>query len=180
MISEGEAVEMLGQIEMENLRKHMLAVGAIMEKLAEKFGEDRKLWKFTGWLHDIDYKKSDMNEHGLISAKMLEGKLPEEALHAIKAHNELTGVRAESLMDKALIAADAASGLVVATALVMPGKRLDEVKTSSLMNKFRDKSFARRVDRGRIEMCGEMGMTLEEFLEVSLEAMNGISDELGL
>jgi len=180
MISEEEAVEMLGQIEMENLRKHMLAVGAIMEKLAEKFGEDRKLWKFTGWLHDIDYKKSDINEHGLISAKMLEGKLPEEALHAIKAHNELTGVRAESLMDKALIAADAASGLVVATALVMPGKRLDEVKTSSLINKFKDKSFARRVDRGRIEMCGEIGMTLEEFLELSLEAMNGISDELGL
>ena len=180
MISDEEAMEMLEQIDMGNLRKHMLAVGAIMEKLAEKFGEDRKLWKFTGWLHDIDYKKSDMREHGLISAKMLEGKLPEGALHAIKAHNELTGVKAESLMDKALIAADAASGLVVATALVMPGKKLEEVKISSLIHKFKDKSFARRVDRGRIEMCSEMGMSLEEFLELSLEAMKGISGELGL
>ncbi|MHA1263447.1 MAG: HD domain-containing protein [Candidatus Freyarchaeota archaeon] len=173
MISGDEAREMLGQVDMGNLRKHMLAVGAIMEKLAEKFGENRKLWKFTGWLHDIDYKKSDMNEHGLISAKMLGGKLPEGALHAIKAHNELTGVKAESLMDKALIAADAASGLVA-------GKKLEEVKISSLIHKFKDKSFARRVDRGRIEMCSEMGMSLEEFLELSLEAMKGISGELGL
>ena len=180
MISDEEAMEMLEQVDMENLRKHMLAVGAIMEKLAERFGEDKKLWKFTGWLHDIDYKKSDMNEHGLISAKMLEGKLPEEALHAIKAHNELTGVNAESLIDKALIAADAASGLVVATALVMPGKKLEEVKVSSLINKFKDKSFARRVERGRIEMCEEIGMPLEEFLELSLEAMKRISNELGL
>jgi len=169
MISDEEAMEMLEQIDMENLKKHMLAVGAIMEKLAERFGEDKKLWKFTGWLHDIDYKKSDMNEHGLISAKMLEGKLPEEALHAIKAHNELTGVKAESLIDKALIAA-----------LVMPGKKLEEVKISSLMNKFKDKSFARRVDRKRIEMCKDMGMSLEEFLELSLEAMKGISNEIGL
>ena len=180
MISDEEAMEMLEQVDMENLRKHMLAVGAIMEKLAERFGEDKEMWKLTGWLHDIDYKKSDMNEHGLISAKMLEGKLPEEALHAIKAHNELTGVKAESLMDKALIAADAVSGLVVATALIMPGKKLEEVKISSLINKFKDKSFARRVERGRIMVCNEIGMPLEEFLGISLEAMKGISEELGL
>jgi len=171
---------MLGQIDMENLRKHMLAVGAIMNKMAERFGEDAEVWKLTGLLHDIDYKKSNMNEHGLISAKMLEGKLPEDALHAIKAHNERTGVKAESLMDKALIAADAASGLVVATALVMPGKKLSEVKISSVMNKFKDKSFARRVDRDRIRICSEIGLSPKEFLELALEAMNSISNELEL
>ncbi len=180
MISDEEAREMLEQVDMENLRKHMLAVGAIMEKLAEKFGEDAELWKLTGWLHDIDYKKSDMNEHGIISAKMLEGKLPEEALHAIKAHNELTGVKAESLLDKALIAADAVSGLVVATALVMPGKKLSEVKLKSLIHKFKDKSFARNIDRERVLLCNEIGMDRNEFLSLALEAMNGISDELGL
>ncbi|MEA2054863.1 MAG: HDIG domain-containing protein [Candidatus Thermoplasmatota archaeon] len=180
MISDEEAMEMLEQVGEENLRKHMMAVGTIMEKMAEKFSEDKEIWKMTGLLHDIDYKKSDMNEHGLLSAKMLEGKLPEEALHAVRAHNERTGVKAETLIDKALIAADAASGLVVATALVMPGKKLSEVKTKSLIHKFKDKSFAKNIDRGRILVCDKIGMDTREFLSLALEAMNGISDELGL
>jgi len=180
MLSEKEAMEILATVENENLRKHMMAVAAIMEGLAEKFGEDRKIWKYAGLLHDIDYGKVGHEEHGLKSAEMLKGKLPEDALHAIKAHNEMTGVVAESKMDFALRASDAASGLIVAAALVMPGKKLREVRLETLKNKFRDKSFARRVDRNRIMECEKFGMTLDEFLALSLESMKGIADDLGL
>ena len=180
MLSEKEAEELLNKVKNENLRKHMMAVAAIMRKLASQLNEDEKIWWLAGLLHDIDYESVDMNEHGLRSAEMLEGKLPEEALHAIKAHNEMTGVKAESKMDFALRASDAASGLIVAAALVMPNKKLAEVKISTLRNKFKDKSFARRVDRNRIMECEKFGMELEEFLSLSLDAMREIADKLGL
>ena len=121
-----------------------------------------------------------MKRHGLLSAEMVSDVLPEEALHAIRAHNELTGVEAKSPMDIALIAADALSGLIVATALMMPDKRVATVKIRSLKKKFKDKSFARGVDRSRIRRCEELGLTLEEFFDLGLKAMRSVSEELGL
>ena len=180
MLSEEEAMEILASVENENLRKHMMAVAAIMERMAEKFGEDRVVWKFAGLLHDIDYGKVGHEEHGLKSAEMLQGKLPDYALHAIRAHNEMTGFMPESRMDFALRASDAASGLIVAAALVMPNKKLKEVRLETLKNKFKDKSFARRVDRGRIMECEKIGMELDEFLLLALEAMKGIAEKIGL
>ncbi len=175
-----DAIKFMDRIKNENLKKHMIAVGAIMEELAVKFGEDREKWKLVGLLHDIDYEEVDMNEHGLKSAEMLKEYLPEDALHAIKSHNELTGVMPESLIDYALIAADAVSGLIVASALVMPNKKLEEVSVKTLKNKYKDKSFARRVDRKRIMYCEKFGMGLDEFLELSLNAMKKVSNQIGL
>jgi len=180
MLSEEDVKKLLGSIKNENLRKHMMAVAAIMEKLAEKLGEDEKIWRFVGLLHDIDYERVDMQEHGIKSAEMLEGKLPGYALHAIKAHNEMTGIKAENKIDYALRACDAVSGLIVAAALVMPNKKLEEVKLSTLKNKFKDKSFARRVDRNKIMECEKFGMNLDDFLLLSLEVMKKIADKLGL
>lgn len=180
MISEEEAFSLLNSVGNENLRKHMVAVGAIMAKMAEQFNGDKKMWMMTGLLHDVDYGKADMEQHGLMSAEMLKGKLPEEALHAIKAHNERTGVTAESMLDKMLIASDAASGLIVATALVMPEKKLSQVKVASLFTKFKDKSFARGVERKRIAICEELGLSLEEFLSLALEGMMDVEQKLGL
>jgi hypothetical protein len=180
MLSEKEIEELLSKVKNKNLRKHMMAVAAIMEKLAEKLGEDKEIWRLVGLLHDIDYEMVDMNEHGIKSAELLKGKLPEYALNAIKAHNEMTGFKAESKIDYALRASDAASGLIVATALVMPNKKLSEVKLSTLKNKFKDKSFARRVDRNRIMECEKFGLNLDDFLLLSLEAMEEIADKIGL
>lgn len=166
----------------ENLKKHMIAVSAIMRGLARRFGEDEETWMVTGLLHDVDYERvgGDMERHGLVSAEMLEGRLPENCLHAIKAHNERTGVKAESLLDKSLIAADAVSGLIVAAALVMPNKSLSEVRVSTLKKKFKDRSFARNLDRNRIRVCEEIDLGFEDFLEIALESLKGVSDQLGL
>lgn len=175
-----EAIKFMDRIKNENLKKHMIAVGAIMEELAKKFGEDEEKWKLVGLLHDIDYEETDMKEHGLKSAEILKDYLPEDALHAIKAHNELTGVMAESLIDYALIASDAVSGLIVASALVMPNKKLEEVSVKTLKNKYKDKSFARRVNREKIMYCEKFGMDIDEFLEFSLNAMKKVATQLGL
>ena len=83
-------------------------------------------------------------------------------------------------IDKALIAADAVSGLVIAAALVMPSKKLSEVRLETLVNKYKDASFARGCSRKRIELCIDAGIELEPFLELSLESLQNIHEQLGL
>lgn len=174
-----------------NLRKHMVAVSAVMGKIAELQGGDPAVWEAVGLLHDLDLERLEQDEkaggppvmtrHGRVSAEMLRGVLPEEGLHAIMAHNEEgTGVKAEKPMDFAIVASDAVSGLIIAAALVMPHKALAEVKTSSLRKRFNDSNFARSVDRNRIMVCTKLSMTLEDFFSVSLEALQSISKDLGL
>jgi hypothetical protein len=161
----------------------MLAVEAIMRKLANNLGEDEDLWGLTGLLHDIDFEetKDYPERHGLKAIELLRGDVPEDVLRAIKAHNhEYTGVEPETTMEKALVASDALSGLLVACALVMPSKKMSEVKIKTIKKKFKDKDFARGADRSRISLCEDIGLTREKFFEIGLEALKGISQQLGL
>ncbi|KAA0017995.1 MAG: HDIG domain-containing protein [Thermoplasmata archaeon] len=184
MLSRDEAISLVNNyIKDEKLLKHSLAVEAIMRALARRLRKDEDIWGLTGLLHDIDYEYTQENpmEHGIMTCKILDGLVPDEILRAIKAHNyKYTGQTPIDLLDMALIASDAVSGLIIATALVMPSKKLSEVKVETLMDKFKDKSFARRVDRKKISMCQDLGLTLEEFLDISLRSLQSISDELGL
>lgn len=167
----------------DKLVKHMIAVGAIMRALARKLGEDEEKWWLTGVLHDVDFEltKDDPSKHGLASAEILKGLVPEDVLRAIKAHNfERTGVLPETRMEKALIAADAASGLLVACALVMPSKKMAEVRLKTVLRKFKEKSFAPGARRDRILFCEQIGLTKEEFLGIALEALKEVAGELGL
>ncbi len=183
MLSRDEAIELVKKyVKNDKLVKHMIAVGAIMRALARRLGEDERLWELVGLLHDIDYEMvgGDMGRHGIVSAEILSGKLPEEALRAIQAHNELTGVKDDSKLAVALRAADQLSGLIVATALVMPNKKLSEVKVSTLRRKFKQKDFARGVKREKIREVEKLGLTLDEFLELGLKALQEVAGELGL
>ncbi len=184
MLSRKEALERINEHVLdENLKKHMIAVSAIMKGLGKKLNQNEKEWELLGLLHDIDYDetKDNMEKHGSVSAKMLEGILPEDALHSVKAHAHMfTGIEPETIMDWGLIAADAISGLVIAAALMMPNKKLAEVRVKTVKKKFKDKSFARSVNRDNIKMCEKLGLSLEEFYELSIESLKEVSDELGL
>ncbi len=184
MVDREEGLKMIKEyVKNDKLLKHMLAVSVIMKALAQKMGEDENLWELTGLLHDIDYEivGGNFERHGIESTEnILKGLLPEIALNAIKAHNELTGFKCEEKIAYALRAADQVSGLIIATALVMPNKKLEEVKVSSLKKKFKQKDFARNVKREDIMLCEKLGINLDEFLEISLNALKGISNELGL
>lgn len=184
MIEEEKAKELVEEkVSTENLRKHMYAVSAIMEELAKKLRKDPELWARVGLLHDIDYEETKDNpeQHAKKSTEMLEGQLPEKGLEAIKAHNfEHLDVEPETDLDNALIAADAISGLIVATALVMPNKKLEEARVESVVKKFDDSSFAKNIDRDKILYCEKLEMDLEEFVEVSLQALQKIHEKLGL
>ena len=184
MITRDQAIELLKKyLKTNNLIKHSLAVEAILLALAKRLRKPEKIWALTGLLHDLDYDftKSEPEKHANMSAQILEGILPEEIINAIKSHNyRHTDKTPETSLDKALIAADAVSGLEIATALVVPSKKLADVSISTLINKFNDNSFARGCDRKRIDLCEDFGLKREEFLQISLNALISISDDLGL
>lgn len=164
-----------------SLQNHMLATEAVMIALAQRLGENPEKWGLAGLLHDLDYEETidDFPRHGYVTSELLREKgISEEILDAIVAH---AGHRERStVLDKALYAADPVTGLIVAAALIRPEKKLEPVKLKSIKKRFKEKQFARGADREQIRSCEEMGLTLDEFLELSLDAMKGIADDLGL
>ncbi|MBS3802284.1 MAG: HDIG domain-containing protein [Candidatus Thermoplasmatota archaeon] len=184
MIDRTEALSLLHQyLQNEKLIFHCLAVEAIMQKIASHLHKDIELWGLTGLLHDLDYEYTEKNpeKHATITAELIDGILPSESIHAIKAHNYIhTGYLPTSKIDKALISADAVSGLIIASALVMPHKKLSEVKPKTVTKKFSDKSFAKGCDRDRILLCEDIEISLEEFLKISLTALQEIASEIKL
>lgn len=184
MMKREDAVSLIEKnIKTKNLIKHFLAVEAIMGALAQHFNEDEEKWKLAGLLHDIDYEetKEQPERHSLVGAEMLEKEdVPDDVIYAIKCHNHVHGLERKTSMDKALFATDPVSGLIVAGALIRPEKRLYVLDVDFLVNRFHEKSFARGASRERIAACSDLDLSLEEFLNLSLEAMKGIHKELGL
>jgi len=155
-----EALRLIKQeVKTKNLIKHMLAAEAVMRRLAEELGQDEELWALTGLLHDLDYDRTmdQPEQHGLLGAQILEEKgLPPELVQAVKAHNEVLGVERQTLLDKALYAADPVTGLLVAAALIHPQKKLAAIDLDFVMNRFKEKSFARGADGGRLRAAASL------------------------
>ncbi len=182
MITREEALEYLQQSGMDQaLIRHSLAAEAILRALAQQLGEDVEVWGVTGLLHDLDYPQTHEapERHGLISAEQLAGKLPEEALQAIRAHNEMNGCQPASRFDYALRCGETVTGLIMAAALVRP-TGMEGMQASSLKKKMKDKAFAASVSRANIKECAELGLELGDFLTLSIIAMTPLAGELGL
>ncbi|MGC9049003.1 MAG: HDIG domain-containing metalloprotein [Patescibacteria group bacterium] len=179
-----EALKLVEEkIQTKNLIKHCLAVEAVMRALARKFNEDEEKWGLAGLLHDIDYEetKNAPEHHSLVGAEMLEklGVEP-EIIQAIKVHNKVHGLPRQSRMDKALFCVDPITGLIVAAVLVLPSKKIADLTPENILNRYKEKGFAKGANREHIASCSEIGLSLEEFVKVSLEAMKKIAFELGL
>ncbi len=170
-------------VENQNLISHMLATEAIMRSLARRFNQDEDVWGLTGLLHDIDIEltEGDMQVHSRLGADIARDLgASEEMVQAILCHNWMHGIAPETLLDKALFCTDPLTGLIVAGALVRPDKKLAGLTTKSLMKRFGEKRFAAGADREQIAKCSELGLELEEFIELGLEAMKGIAEDIGL
>ena len=177
-----EALKLIkSKVKNRNLVKHMLATEACMGFLADHFHADKDLWSLTGLLHDLDYDQTakDPARHGMLGADMLaEMDVDDRIVYAVRAHAD--HVEARSMMDKALFAVDPLTGLIVAAALMHPTKKLENVDTQFVLNRFKEKRFAAGANRDTISTCESLGLSLEEFTSISLEAMQSVSDELGL
>ena len=182
--SREEAIALLKEYtKNENLVKHALAVEVAMRDYAERFGEDPEKWGVTGLLHDFDYERyPSLKDHPFKGVKILKEKgYPEAMTRAILAHGNHTGVSRQTLLEKTLYAVDELTGLIVAVALVRPSKRIADVKVTSVIKKWKDKSFARGVNRQDIEIgAKQLGIDLREHIKNVLESMKKISSELGL
>jgi len=166
-----------------NLFNHCLAVEAVMRRLARHFGEDEELWGLAGLLHDIDYEytKDNWDLHSIEGARILEEKgLPTAVVYAVKVHNERHGLPRLGLLDKALFATDPLTGFIVAGALIRPEKKLEAVDVPFLLNRFKEKAFARGANRETMLACQDIGLSLEEFVGLGLEAMQSIARDIGL
>lgn len=167
----------------ESLRRHMLAVEAAMRVYADKLGANREKWGIVGLLHDFDYERwPDPPDHPLKGAKILaERGYPDDVIYAIKSHADyLTDCPRVSLLDKALYACDELSGFVTACAMVRP-QRLQDLKSKSVRKKMKQKSFAAAVNRDDIIRGAEdLGVELNEHIQTVINALNQISDQLGL
>ncbi len=173
---------MKAKVKNVNLQKHMLAAEAILRDLAVFLGkEEVEAYGLAGLLHDIDYEDTVKNPkaHGLEGAAYLqEYALPEYVIDAIRSHSGLVERKTE--LDKALYAVDPLTGLIVASALVHPDRKLVSIDTQFIMKRFGEKAFARGAKREQIATCSELGLELEEFIFIGLKAMTKIAEELGL
>lgn len=167
----------------ESLIKHMLAVEAAMRAYAGKFNEDEAKWATVGLLHDFDYERwPNPPDHPLQgSAILIDRGYAEDIIYAIKSHADyLEDCPRIHLVDKALYACDELCGFITACALVRP-TRLLGLKAKSVRKKMKQASFAAAVNRDDIVRGAEdLGVELNEHIAFCIEAMQGITDELGL
>jgi putative nucleotidyltransferase with HDIG domain len=184
MLSRIEALELVKKnVSKRNVIFHMIAVEAIMRGLAKHLRENEDEWALAGLLHDVDYEKTEATpeRHSLLAEDILKEYVDADIIRAVKVHNfEHTNVLPESRMEKALIAADAISGLLVACALVMPSKKLVDVKVESVAKKFKDKDFARGANRERMLFCEQIGIPRDKFFEVALNGLREAASQIGL
>ncbi|MFC2007165.1 HDIG domain-containing metalloprotein [Chloroflexota bacterium] len=170
-------------VENKNMIKHMLATEAIMRALASRLGGDEMEWGLTGLLHDIDVEltEGDMSTHSTLGADIARDLGASESIaHAILVHNEAHGIQRETELDKALFCTDKLTGLITAAVLVRPDKKLANLEAKSVMKRYKEKGFAAGSNREQIAMCSEIGLELDEFIVLGIEAMQGIADDLGL
>jgi putative nucleotidyltransferase with HDIG domain len=180
-----EALEFLTEkVQKQNLIKHMLAAEAIMKALARELGQDEERWGLAGLLHDVDIDilADDMTRHSLVSADIVrEQGFDDEMVDAVAAHNEAHGLPRNTLMAKALYACDPLTGLITATALVMPDKKLSQINTDKVHKRFYEKRFAANASRENMKSCEtELGLPLVKFIEIGVKAMQEIASDLGL
>ncbi len=163
---------------------HCLASEAVMRAMAGRLEEDPDRWGLTGLLHDIDVEvtNADPKVHALKAEELLsEFNLDEDMIDAIRMHNdEATGISRSTKFQHALAAGETITGLIYATALVYPDKKIASVKYKSVRKRMKEKAFAASVNRDHILECEKIGIPLDEFIRISVDAMREISDEIGL
>ncbi len=171
-------------IENPNMINHCLAAEAVMKALAERIGEDSEKWGLAGLLHDLDAEThTSLDIHTRETARILHEKgVAGDIVEAIRLHNEQAhpGEQRSTQFQHLLAAGETITGLIVATALVYPDKKLASVKPKSVRKRFKAKAFAAGANRDIIRECEVAGIPLEEFCDISLLAMQGIASELGL
>lgn len=185
MLNRNDAFALLkNYIKKDAMICHSLASEAVMKALAKRLGKDSEQWGMAGLLHDIDVEitNADPFTHGQLAVEILtKHGIDPEIIDAISMHNEMSAPRPRSTeFHYALAAGETITGLITATTLVYPDKKIASVKPKSVVKRMKEKAFAASVKRENIMECEKIGLDINEFASIAIEAMCGISDEIGL
>lgn len=169
-------------VQTTNIRKHCLSVEAFMRGLARHFGEDEAEWGLVGLLHDADYEatEKDLTRHPMMVCEIAaERGAPARVIEAIKAHAHLAPL--DSKLNASIYSCDNLAGIIIASALVHPDKKIASLTPEFVLKKFHNKGFARSADRGEIMVCeSDLGIPLPEFIAIGIASLASVGDELGL
>jgi len=183
-MSRDEAMELLKEYtKTPALRKHAMAVEAVMAHFARLNGEDEEVWGVAGLLHDLDYEQYP-EEHCRKSEEIMRARgVDEEYIRAMNCHGYgiCTDVKPETKMEKTLYAVDELTGLINALCLMRPSKSVMDLEVKSVKKKFKDKAFAAGVNREVIRNgCEMLDMELDEVIREAIEGMKEKAQEIGL
>ncbi len=167
----------------EYLLRHSRATELIMLALAPRFQADPALWGITGLLHDLDFERIDGDDHrhAVETVRILHERFdyPAEGLDAILAHNgDVLGIPCRTTFDHALTAAESVTGMVFATALILPSRKLADVKPKSVAKRLKEPRFAAKVSRERVGHHADIGIDVATFCAIAVECMQGAAAEL--
>ena len=184
-MTRNEAEELLRKyVKSERMLDHSIASEAVLRALARRLGRDEERWGLAGLLHDIDIEVvgGDLSRHGLEAERILtEAGIDPEMVAAVKSHNEaVCGATRNTELQHAVAAGETITGLIVATALVYPDRKIASVKVKSITKRMKERAFAASVNRDTIRECEKIGLPLDEFVEISLGGMREIADRIGL
>src|SRR5213079_2438868 len=117
-----------------------------------------------------DQTADDAERHAYLAAEWLrEAGVDEDVVNGVLAHAHPEFQR--DRMGRAIVAADAVAGLLVAAALVRPERSVG-MKVSSVKKKLKEKAFAPGVNRDEIAQAEtNLGMTTEEFIGLAIEGL---------
>lgn len=182
--SRDEAFQLLAAYtQTESLIRHGLAVEAVMRYFARQRGGDEEQWGIVGLVHDLDYDQFP-EQHCVKTEQILrEQQWPASYIRAVISHGWgiCTNVEPLSDMEKVLYATDELTGLVTTTALVRPSKSIMDLEAKSVLKKWKDKSFAAKVDRGIIDRgAGMLGMERRELITQTILGMRAVAEQINL
>lgn len=200
MFTKQNALDLLHErMQNQNLRRHCYAVSKVLAAFYDYYKEkgipanfvdmgnlNKEEWEIVGLLHDADWEitaKDESNHTKMLLDWVKDRGLPEEMLNVFKSHNnKITGLRQpQTLLEWTLECLDELTGFVVAVALMMPSKKLEEVTVESVIKKFAKKDFAKAVDRQQITQCEQkLGIPVSDFVSITLKTMQDNHELLGL
>lgn len=165
------------------LRKHALAVEAVMCHFARLEGEDEEVWGVAGLLHDLDYEQFP-EEHCQKAEEIMRTRgIDETYIRAMNCHayGICTDTKPESKMEKVLFTIDELTGLINALCLMRPSKSVLDLEVKSVRKKFKDRSFAAGVNRDTVrDGCEMLGMELDIVIRETIEGMKERAQDIGL
>lgn len=180
-----------------NIFSHSLALEACMsgvydylqsQGILDSNEPTKEDWLLSGLLHDIDYSGEFKQFHPKKTKEALAKynlEISDRVDQIIKAHSPSdTGVQPVTKAQWTLYCADSLTGLIVATTLVYPSKKIADVKLSSVIKRFlKEPKFAAGTRREEVALCCKpegLNIPLEKFIEICFDSMKSISDKIGL